>query len=151
MKTGDLLAGLVLIGVGSFIIHQALRLDYVNEFGPGPGFLPFWIGAGLVSLSAILLAMTVLAPERGRLQEQSSRAEVLRGLAAWVAVMVGISLLEQLGFLASYVLLTFFLVWIMARRSAWVSLIAAAACGAVLYFLFAGLLDLPLPPGPWGF
>lgn len=151
MRRGDLLAGLLLIGVGSFIIYEALRLDYVNEFGPGPGFLPFWIGSALVGLSAIMVVMTVLWPERGPSKEQSSRAQVLRGLATWVAVMIGISLLEPVGFLVSYVLLTFFLVWVMARRSAWVSLTAAVGCGASLYVLFGVVLDLPLPPGPWGF
>jgi putative tricarboxylic transport membrane protein len=151
MKTGDLLASLALIGVGSFILYGALGLPYVDEIGPGPGFLPFWIGSGLVGLSAILLAKTVLRPEPGRSSGQSSLTEVLRALAAWIAIMVGISLLEHIGFLLSYLLLTFFLVWIMSRRTAWVAFAAAAGCSATFYVLFGLVLELPLPPGPWGF
>ena len=50
----DLLSGIVLASFGSFLIYEAQRLPYRSEFGPGPGFLPLWIGIGIVACSAVM-------------------------------------------------------------------------------------------------
>lgn len=71
MKRADVLAGLCLIGLGIFIIQQALQLDYINEYGPGPGFLPLWLGIGFLALTSPLVVMTILRPMSHAAEEES--------------------------------------------------------------------------------
>ena len=50
-RKGDFWAGLVLAGLGIFIVTQAWGWSYMTEEGPGPGFFPLWYGTVMVGLS----------------------------------------------------------------------------------------------------
>ncbi len=144
----DLVAALVLATVGGFILYKSTQLDYINEFGPGPGFLPLWLGIALLVLAIALLALTVMQPQTAVL---SSWIEVFRALTTWVVFMIAIALVDQLGFFLSFVLLTFFLVWVMNRRSPWLSLTVAMSSAVFFYVVFSWSLGISLPEGPLGF
>ena len=150
MKKGDILAGLLLIGLGILIIQQALQLDYINEFGPGPGFLPLWLGIGFLALASSLIVMTILLPTSPAVGEGSWK-EVARALATWGGLMVMTALLSWLGFILSFTLLTLFLVLVMDRRPLGTALAVAVGSAFGFYLIFAVALGLPLPLGPWGF
>jgi putative tricarboxylic transport membrane protein len=149
IKKSDLLAGLLLAAMGGFILYKTIQLDYVNEFGPGPGFLPLWLGIALLILAIIIVVLTVVQPQKeGR---KHTWVEPLRGITTWVAFIVAIALVEQLGFLLSFMLLTFFLVWVMNRRSPLVSVTVAVGSAAAFYVVFSWSLGISLPQGPLGF
>ena len=57
IKTGDIVSGGVLAGLGVFIILEAKGWDYLGPDGPGPGFFPLWYGIALVALSLLLVVM----------------------------------------------------------------------------------------------
>src|SRR5262245_18771940 len=59
MKRSDLFSGLGLAAVGIFVIQQARSLTYRDEFGPGPGLLPFWLGILLTALAVGLVISTL--------------------------------------------------------------------------------------------
>ncbi len=46
---GDLIAGAVLAAFGIYVIWVAVKLPYVSDVGPGPGFFPLWLGIGLIA------------------------------------------------------------------------------------------------------
>jgi len=148
---GEVLAGLFLAGLGSFILRDALNLDYTSDVGPGPGFLPLWIGVIITCLSLLLIFVTL----RKRLGRQIIRPEnsmkPIRSLAGWFAMVLGVGLLTFLGFYVSFAMLTAFLVLTMEKRS--VSTAVAVAVGSALgfYLIFSLALHVPLPSGPWGF
>jgi len=144
---GDLLAGPLIGGFGIFVLYEASRLPYGSEFGPGPGFLPLWLGLGITCFAIVLVANTFLA--RGALEQVSWSAK--RPLAAWIALAVAIGLLSRLGFIVSFALLTLFLVLAMERRSALAALNVAASLALAFYLIFVFSLGVPLPLGPWGF
>ena len=115
LNKSDLAAGLVLMGMGIFVIWQARRLDLVFEYGPGPGFLPFWLGVGLTSLAAVLVAMALRAAQGNRKTGDRSERQVTRALLTWGGFIGAIALLQWLGFAVSFAVFTFFLVFDVMR------------------------------------
>jgi len=68
MKTGDIVSGAALAGLGVFIIVEARGWEYLGPDGPGPGFFPLWYGIALLVLSLLLIGWSVrrdAAPESG--------------------------------------------------------------------------------------
>jgi hypothetical protein len=62
-----------------------------------------------------------------------------------------VAVINVLGFILSFGLLSFFLVYVVERRSFRDATIVAVASTAGFLLLFHVLIPLPLPAGPWGF
>src|SRR5688572_525654 len=93
IRTGDIVSGAVLAGLGIYIITEARRWEYTGPDGPGPGFFPLWYGIALVALSALLIGMTLL--QRGRDPGGAVNwREVGRALAAWAGLAACVGLLK---------------------------------------------------------
>jgi putative tricarboxylic transport membrane protein len=147
---GDLLAGIVLASFGGFVIYEAGGLPYHSEFGPGPGFFPLWIGVAIVAGSLIMICLHYFRPGSEE-TANTSRAELIRALGAWLAFVAAIVLLPLIGFGLSLALLTAFLIIALDRRSSWVALGAALAIALGFHLVFAVALGVSLPAGFLGF
>ncbi len=151
MNRGDLVAGLVLMGVGVFVMWQARTLDLVFEYGPGPGFLPFWLGVGLTGLALVLVVGTLRRSAGDREGQGEAGRRVGRALLTWGGIIGATALLRWLGFVVSFAALTLFLVFVMERRSLLTALAVAVTITAGFALIFRVALNVPLPTGPWGF
>lgn len=149
----DLLSAIVLASFGSFVIYEARRLPYRSEFGPGPGFLPLWIGIGIVACSAVMLYAYFFRTERNSEEETAkpTRIELARALGAWLAFVAAIVFLPFIGFGLSLGLLTAFLIFVLDRRSSWVALGVAMALALGFHLVFVIALGVSLPVGVLGF
>ena len=147
---GELLAAILLMSFGSFVIYEARGLPYHSEFGPGPGFFPLWIGIGIVACSLFMLCVKVF---RGGEVEviEVSRVEIVRALSAWLAFVLAIALMPLIGFGLSFGLLAAFLILVLDRRSPWLAIGVALGLALSFHLVFAVALGVSLPPGPWGF
>jgi len=150
LKTGDIVSGAALAGLGVFIITEARRWEYLGPDGPGPGFFPLWYGIALVALSVLLIGLSL----QQRAREGSGSVnwrEIGRALVAWAALAACVALLKVLGFLLAFGLFTFFLVAVMYRRS--LGTAAAVSIGMALgfYLVFPVALNVVLPVGWLGF
>jgi putative tricarboxylic transport membrane protein len=123
-----------------------------GTFGPGAGFLPFWLGAAMAILSIILLVNATREPAQasGRSPFPKGRA-VLSILMTVGALAAFISLLETLGFLLSIALLTAFLLRVVEQEGWLMSATVAVANSAGLYVIFQMLLGVSLPKSIFGF
>ena len=147
----ELLSGICLGSFGVYVAFEALKLPYVSEFGPGPGFFPLWIGIGLTLLSLLLIVANLFAsaaPERSKSQ---SRTAIGRALVGWSGLMLAIGLLHWLGFGLSLALLAAFLVLALEKRSPCVAISVAFGLALGFHAIFVLALGLSLPAGPWGF
>ncbi len=151
MKTADRITAIVMLVFSIIVAVASWRMPQGAEFGPGVGFLPFWLGVVMAVLSATLLIQTAAGPARpGPRPFPASQALlnvglVLAGLAAYIAV------LNLLGFIVSTLFFITFLLGVVEKerwlKSAWVSLVATGA----LYVVFQILLDVKLPRSVLGF
>ena len=149
VRRADFWSGLVLAALGVYIVAEARRWVYLGPDGPGAGFFPLGYGVAMMVLSAILVVRSVL--DQGTGGTRIAWAGVRRALACWLALVAAVGLLKIVGFLASFALLTWFLVAVMFRRPQRVALPIAIGGAAMFYVLFAVALGVALPVGPWGF
>lgn len=138
-----------MLALSLFVVTQAVQMPLSAEYGPGPGFMPLWLGLLMAILSGILLFRCLQAgvPSR-RLFDNSSGLKK----AALVALLylVYIASLQFLGLLVALALFLLILLWLIERRSVFVAAAAAATGALSCYFLFEVWLKVPLPIGILG-
>ena len=149
-NVGDLWSGLALAALAIYIMVQALQWDYLTPDGPGPGFFPLWYGIAMVGVSGALVVSSALR----KLDAECVGIEwrkAGRAFAVWVALVVTVASFKLLGFVASFALLTFFIVAVMYRRPIRVAAAVAGAGAVAFYLLFPLALGVSLPVGVLGF
>jgi hypothetical protein len=147
--TIDRAGGLTMAALALFVIEESyrLRLPLGSLQSPGPSYVP-------IILSVLLLGFGVLVAAFGG--HSASVASV--GWGEWrhaVAILVVCTImalaLERLGYR-----LTIFLALVLllkgVERQGWITTTVFAAGFALgSHYLFATLLRVPLPRGPWSF
>ncbi len=146
LRSGDLWSGLVLAGLGIYIIVAARQWEYTGADGPGPGFFPLWYGIVMVGLAVLLIATSLRTVSAVRVNWR----ETGRAMAVWGAFALSIALLKVLGFLLSFGLLTLFVVFVMYRRPFLAALAIAAGTALGFYLVFPLALNVSLPVGVFG-
>ena len=149
-KSGDIVSGVLLAGLGIFIISEARRWEYLGPDGPGPGFFPLWYGVGMVGLALLLVGMSLRQGARESGKPVNWR-EVSRALTAWAGLALCVGLLKVLGFLLAFGLFTFFLVAVMYRRPLATALAVSVGTSVGFWLLFPLALNVALPVGRLGF
>jgi len=148
-RSGDVISGAVLAALGVYIFTQSRAWDYYTPDGPGPGFFPSWYGALMAALSLLLIW--------NALRNDSSQGDSIdwcstgRALTTWLAFAVSVALMEPLGFLISFALLTFFIVAVIFRRPPVTAAVTAVVAALAFHLTFPVLLNVPLPVGLLGF
>ena len=149
-RTGDIVSGAVLAGLGVFIIVEARGWEYIGPDGPGPGFFPLWYGIAMVALSVLLIGMS-LAKGAAVPGKPVNWREVGRVMMAWAGLALCVGLLKVLGFVLAFGLFTFFLVAVMYRRPIGTAIAVAVGTSVTFYLLFPLALNVELPVGKLGF
>jgi hypothetical protein len=132
-------------------LTQAWALPYGTAARPGPGFFPTLVAIFACAVGALMTARAFLATARGGPPgEAAPDGATPRGRAVGtMAILIAFCLLMPW---IGYPLAAFGFVTALLHRlgSAWRG---AAVTGAVTagasFYLFAVLLDVPLPRGPW--
>jgi putative tricarboxylic transport membrane protein len=134
------------LALGIAVIVPSRRLPYRSDYGPGPGFLPTWIGWVLTACAAVVTVQELRTPAEGELfgPRTALAAKVL------AAIAVTLLLVPVLGFAAAFGLLIAAVMRLTGRHP-WIACGAAAAAVAVgLHVVFASWLSVPLPTGHLG-
>jgi putative tricarboxylic transport membrane protein len=150
-NTSELVAGICVALFGLYVTLASYRFAYVSDYGPGPGFLPLWLGIGLFALGLSLILSNLSRREPVLDTEHRSWAGCTRVLAGWSALMIAVLLLPWLGFAVSVALMTMFLILTLERRSAWTAVGVGISLALGFHFIFISALGLSLPSNPWGF
>jgi putative tricarboxylic transport membrane protein len=147
----DRAVGLATLAGGGLFLLQALALPVGTAARPGAGFFPVVIAVFACLVGAVATVQTFLSsapPARrspGEPVEPAHRARVISAVALLTAFCLA---LPWIG----YPIAAFLFVAILLRRlgSRWPAALATAILSAALsHYLFAVLLDVPLPSGPW--
>ena len=151
MRRADRIAGAALLAFAVAFGAGALRsYPYWGENGPGPAFLPFWLGLVMALLAAMLLVGALRSRDPG--EPWLPRGEGLRRIVLVLGATIAyVALLGVLGMaIATALFLVVLVRW--PDRHPWPTTIAVGVGVALLnYVVFTRWLRVPLPVGPFGF
>ena len=148
MKRYDRICCLICIVFGALVMVLASSIPMGRISKPGPGFLPFWVGATLILLSIFLWV------ESGVRKPTSETVQFLSGEGRWPNViwtagsLLGFAfLVESLGFILSALLLLFFLFRFIGNQKWGTVVTATVIVTLAAYGLFRIGLKVQLPRG----
>lgn len=139
-------AGMLALALAVYVLVESRTgLNYYTEYGPGPGFLPFWLGALLAALSLAWLLQVSLrpveAPPEGFVPPRAGFVRLASILGALLAFAF---LMGLIGFQLAMLAFLWFLLHIGGQRQL-LSLVLALGGSAAFTYLFRSRLDVPLP------
>ncbi len=145
-RTDVIVGGVLAVAFGALAL-KATALTYSDEFSPGAGFAPLWLGVIGAVLSLWIAVSALRSPRAPRVDVRA----LVRLAAAIATLVVAVYLAPTVGFVlaigAALVVLT-----LGVERMPIVSGLATSAVTiGIVYVVFARLLDVPFPTGPLGF
>jgi len=151
MKNRDLVSSMIWMALGGLFVAGALQQGLMRRGVPGPGFLPFLSGLGLiiVSLFVFVPALTGRKNPDGKkfFPERDSLKKLL--LALVVLLAFGIAM-EYAGFLLTTFLFMFFAARLMEPRRWRTTTLLAFLTATLSHLIFVVLLEVQLPKGLLG-
>lgn len=143
---GDAAIGLVLAAIGAALMLLAWPIPRGSFGSPGPGFLPFALGAVLVVLGV------GCAIRAARERDASPIALADRKAAICLAALVAAAVcFIPLGFIATVAAFLAVLFGVLAGTAWWRAALYGIVASLALYGVFDRGLGLGLPAGPWPF
>ena len=143
---GDQIAGLVFIAVALLVAWQNRAYPLGSLSTPGPGYMPLVL-AGALGVFGLLIALRGGASP---LLNTIDWSEGRHGIVVLIACGVATLLLERLGYRLTMFALLVFMLGAIERKRALPTVLVAFGFAFLSHFLFATLLKVQLPSGPWG-
>jgi hypothetical protein len=150
MRSADRITGAALLVLAlAFSVAALHNHTYWGENGPGPAFLPFWLGLVMAVLAALLLLGALRSRDPG--EAWLPRGDGLRRLALVIGATVAfVVLLPWLGMALSTALFIVALMRLLERHRWTLSLAVAIGITALNYLVFTYWLKVPFPVGVFG-
>jgi len=152
MKKADILVSLLLMSIGIIVLVDSVRLGFKwGMNGPESGFFPFYLGAGTIVCSLLVLRKVAKQYKKegagGRLMPEGALRPIL-----WVLIpATGMVLITEL--VGLHVAAALYLAFYMRAvgKIGWVTtLLISLLVPISLYIAFDKLFLVPLPQGLWG-
>jgi hypothetical protein len=136
--------GLAVLALGMAVILFARQLPYHSDYGPGPGFLPTWIGYVIALSAAVVTVQELRTPNTGETFFQPRTRMAVKVLGVIGATFL---LFPLLGFSVGFGVFIFATMRLMGRHRWGACGLAAIVTAVGIHFLFGQWLDIPLPTG----
>jgi putative tricarboxylic transport membrane protein len=149
MRNADRIFGVIGLGLSVWCYLESTRLNYMTEFTPGPGFMPFWVAVVLAVLSCYLIIDSYL-----RRPGKKDNAKILPGRQALLRVgaimlmLFGVRFaMNLLGFPLTLFVFTTAILLLLEHYSFVKSVGYGIAYAAVTWFIFQYMLSMGFPKG----
>lgn len=135
---------LLLLALSGWMFWQSWSFEYYSSLGPGPGLFPRWLSGSFLLLALLYMLGTLRRPILW--SEVMPKGKDLRQVLAVPAAAAGfVVAVSWLGFVATGFLMTALL---LALSYSWPRAAAIAlSVNLLIYWVFSGWLDVPLPTG----
>ena len=147
MRTADrVTAALLLAFAVAFSAGALKQYQWWGPGGPGPAFMPFWLGLVMALLAAMMLVRSIRQQHAG--DAWLPRGEGLRDLLVVLAATIAFcALLNVTGMIIGTALYLLVLVRYLGRHRWWVTLAIALAAAGFNWLVFVHWLRVPMPEG----
>jgi putative tricarboxylic transport membrane protein len=140
------LSAVVLAATGVFLAFAGLQLRLEGQYGPGPGFLAFWVGLALAIFSVVWFGQVVLAPASAVAAWDESQAGGLVRVAAIILALIAFAaLLTSIGFKLVMLALLLGLFFAYDWEHVLAKIVVAVAGSVGTHYVFERFLRVPLP------
>ena len=144
MWLADLIGGFVVLAFGLAIVVFSSQLQYMSEYGPGPGFLPFWLGVGIAACSLGVLYNVFRKHGRtGAFFQPLTKV----GLKMLAIIVGGFLLLPFLGFSVGLAVTAAVSMRLIGKHGLLACAITVVGTAIGIHYVFAEWLSIPLPTG----
>jgi len=144
MRLADLIGGVAVLILGLTVVFFSSQMEYYSEFGPGPGFLPLWVGVVFIGCAIFVIINVLRKHDRiGTFFKPRTKL----GLRVLVIIFITFLLLPLLGFSIGLALFVGITMRNMGKHR-WVSCSLTAVVTAIcIHLIFISWLTIPLPQG----
>ena len=143
---GDQLAGGVLVGIAALVAWENRVYPLGSLASPGPGSVPLMLALLLGGLGLLIALRGGASPLVNSIDWSESR----RGVILLIACAAATFALERIGYRLTTIALLVFILGVVERKKALPTALVALGFAFGSYLLFATLLKVQLPCGPWG-
>lgn len=149
MRKADRIFGVMGLGIALWCYLESTKFNYMTEFTPGPGFLPFWVGVILAILSCWLLYDTFR--RKPSEEDEKSILPARHALYRVGFIFVMLFLLKMvmplLGFPITVFLFVATILKFLERYSIPKSIGYGVAYAAVIWIIFEYFMQMGFPIG----
>jgi putative tricarboxylic transport membrane protein len=139
-------AALLLAFAVAFSAGALKQYQWWGPGGPGPAFLPFWLGLVMAALALVLLIRSIKDKNPGA--AWFPRGEGLRDMLVVLgATVLFVALLNVLGMVIGTALYLAALIWYLGKHRWWVILSIAIGAAFFNWLVFVHWLHVPFPEG----
>ena len=144
--TIDHVAGGFFVLVALVVAWESHEYPLGRLSAPGPGYMPLLLAAALGVFGAVLAFKGKAAP----LLNTIEWTEAKRGLLLLVVTGIALLAFERIGYRLTMLCLLIFMLGVVERKNIVPTLVVAIGFTSISHFVFATLLRVHLPSGPWG-
>lgn len=147
MRSADrVTAALLLAFAVAFSVGALKQYQWWGSGGPGPAFMPFWLGLVMASLALALLLRSLKQGNPGA--AWLPRGEGLRDMLVVLGATIAfVALLNITGMVIGTALYLGFLIRFLGRHRWWVTLAIALGAAFFNWLVFVHWLRVPFPEG----
>ncbi len=149
MWRAEVIGAWAVLLLGLFITGFSIPLEYYTDLGPGAGFLPFWLGIGVL-IGGVFEVVKVYR-KKGRADMGaflSARSKL--GFQMLTLIIITFLLFPVLGFSVGLALCTAAAMRIIGKHKMVTCVLTALGSAIFIHVVFAQGLDIPLPMGMIG-
>jgi len=143
---GDHIAGFAFIVIALLVAWENGAYPIGTLSAPGPGYMPLMF-VGALGLFGLLI---VLRGGASPLLSTIDWTESRRGIVLLIACGAATFALERIGYRLTMIVLLLFMLGVVERKGPVPTVLVALGFAFISHFVFATLLKVQLPVGPWG-
>ena len=148
MRSADrVTAALLLAFAVAFSVGALKQYQWWGSGGPGPAFVPFWLGLVMALLALMMLVRSIKQTASGRRLVPARRGPARHAGGARASTVAFVALLKVTGMVIGTALYLAVLVRYLGRHRWWVTVAIALAAAGFNWLVFVHWLRVPMPEG----
>lgn len=145
MHRTDRIISILFLGFGAYLVASSRQFPYWQDFGPGPGYFPFWLGCLMLFLSSILVVISFFFTKGGK--GTGINRGTMYPLFVIAAMLICFVLMNYLGFAVPVLLFILVLMEFLERKKRMLHVGVMLLTGFILYYVFVYWMGIPFPTG----